>query len=437
MISFDIAKSVLSKIYNYKPSENVSYKNVLKRSIFGILIPDFVIDASVIDATVDVLKYKKIYMDSLMSGDLYLPEGWHCTVDLDETVNKMENFLKYKCRGIKYLKKVYNNNKIFSEKNEKIIDGNSELNKHNYFKIANLDRKSVFTFKIKNTWCNVIFDFPALCIKYYFNEFEYTKCSDIYIDIRRLSMALARIIRNEYRKKTEIMNLLPKKFVSTLKRIESLGKLVDKYKDMRWVILVHGEPGTGKTWLFKNLPIFTDKIKLVEAYGMSNSMKEIRKKLYDKNSDNNKSLPNEIIFGTDNNKLTSGINEVGYDVFDEFDMYVGNYTTEKSIETDKSFLVNMFKEILDKTTGLVILITNHKDKIDPSVIRDGRVNEVIDFDKNFYDLEEKKNIVKYYSKQYNINDFKISNKELNNMLISSIESRCKKEMLDRGFKEIN
>lgn len=100
-------------------------------------------------------------------------------------------------------------------------------------------------------------------------------------------------------------------------------------------------------------------------------------------------------------------------------------------------MVNKFKEELDKARGLIILITNHKESVDNSVLRDGRVNEFIDMGRNFYSLEEKKCIMNYYKNKYNINDFDVPDDIIRDILVSSIPSICEKEMLDRGIKEIN
>ena len=424
MINYQTALGVLNHIYNYK-SNMKDWNNVLRNSIVGAFIPTNTFNKDSFRYTKYLLKYKKLYIDMTYSYEVVLPDMWWTEIDMKLILEKIYFFLSH-AKGVKFLKKLYKDDEI---------PANGNLFYYGF------DRKPLYSFKIKDIWFEMSFDLPGIRCTYFQNR---PKTVYAYLTGRRITSYIASIVRKQYRETKCMNDLIPKKFKKALDRIENLGKICKQYPHFRWVILVHGEPGTGKTWLFKNLPMFTDKVRLLESPILSKKMSEVRKRFFETSS-SEADEPEEGI--TESPKLIgstnkvkqdfNGISQIEYDVFDEFDMYVGNYLTDKSIDTSKSFLVNTFKEALDESKGLIILITNHKDKIDSSVIRDGRINETIHMDRSFYDLEEKKRIVEFYNREYGTEGFSIPNNELDNMVVASIESKCKTEMLERGINEVD
>lgn len=407
MIQYAQALGILNKIYTHK-YDNVFDDDLLTNSLFGPFIPSYYLKRSIIDNTKKIIKYKKFNRGSGFRNDANLPDDWFNKIDMNLFLDIVEKKMKG-ATGIKYF------NRIKYDKSDSVIG------------------KKVFCFKIKKAWFEISIGTWEPYCNYYFN-----RCDPIgWLEDTsgRINTFMSTVIRRLYRKQENLDLLLPSKMKSMLNRLENFGKIAKEYNNMRWVILVHGEPGTGKTWFFDQLPMFLNKTILVENELLGRKMVDMKRKL-NKPPEDSAEESKDLSDGHFKSSSRYSVTRISYDVFDEFDTYVGNYITKTSVETEKSYMVTKFKEFLDDSRGLIVLITNHKDKIDPSVIRDGRVNEVIHFDRNLYNLEEKKNILKYYIKQYKIPGYVIDDDELEDILVASIESKCKMEMFNRGFNSI-
>ena len=130
-------------------------------------------------------------------------------------------------------------------------------------------------------------------------------------------------------------------------------------------LLLYGEPGTGKTSFVTALAsVLEVPLLKVDASYLSN-------------------------YGSTNSKLSSLLNiSNGYGnciiLIDEVDLYTYNrQTTMISDERDqKQALLSSLLDFLDNVTcgHIVVLCTNHIGRLDPALIRNGRINQKIKFD---------------------------------------------------------
>ena len=245
--------------------------------------------------------------------------------------------------------------------------------------------------------------------------------------------------------------VIPAKLEPTLARMRRFVQLHTNMTNerlkgtLRWVILVKGAPGTGKTWLFDMLPTTVCNGRLDDTdYIESNLNKYIheRKLKNDDDDDDNKAKPSPVTTKRgDDCQCYSEYGMVPYQVLDEVDRYVSSYT-KNGVDQKQADNVYMFKHLLDTSSGIIVLITNYPELLDESIKRAGRINEVIDFDKHFYTLEEKQKILASYMKDYGIDtkDIKTGLQtieergqpiELNEMTIAELENLCREAMLNK------
>ena len=214
-------------------------------------------------------------------------------------------------------------------------------------------------------------------------------------------------------------------------KITKISQVAIKYPSFRWVILVHGKPGTGKSWLFNHLQFYLDHtIQLSKHETLATAIDGAITQEIDI-----KPLKHPTTYQSYGELVTT----IPIEVIDEVDKVISNYSSSieriDTVDVKQAKVVSVFKEKLDNAQGLVILITNHLDKLDASAIRDGRVNEIICMDEHFYSIEEKKEILTFYQQQYGLthNTPSFSDKELREITIAKIESICKKNMIEEGM----
>ena len=86
-----------------------------------------------------------------------------------------------------------------------------------------------------------------------------------------------------------------------------------------------------------------------------------------------------------------------------------------------SFLLNLMEGILEMDGRILVMTTNHIDKIDPALIRPGRIDQKIKF--SLLNGEHINDMLKFYVPKWeNIKfgeNFKISHAQLMNVIINS------------------
>lgn len=140
--------------------------------------------------------------------------------------------------------------------------------------------------------------------------------------------------------------------------------------DNKLNILLYGEPGTGKTTTIMAIASYLQK----DIYYVN--LKEVK---------TNKDI--HMVFEHVNKNVTSGGIIVLEDIdcmsdvvlkrnFDEEEkeLSVNDIFDKEDDEFNLSYLLNLLQGCMTMDDSVVILTTNHKEKLDPAVIRDGRMN---------------------------------------------------------------
>ncbi|MCK9597141.1 ATP-binding protein [Candidatus Pacearchaeota archaeon] len=413
----------------FDESAGEDFNNVVQETLLSPLVPcGFFLDKTRINNTIEFLKNRKLYVKSI----------W-----LNFNFGAFSRYMT-ECEFLEILNKNLSGNKNI--KNLKIVCNVDPLATDLCDKFEN---KCLCTFTLKNKFVKLFYDDNYILTSIFYNSLIPLKTRKYQIFFNKIVEKIYMDMKTKIYNKLKLDDLKSKKFEPILKKIENFS---DIYKDrpyLRWVILVHGEPGTGKSWIFENISLFLSNRFIAKDNSINTEMKPLMLKNYNNGEDNRQQNKN-----TRSNKKISEFNDIDsvqgplksnylkkylkIQIVDEFDKYVGNYIEDDTINQEKSYTVSEFKRILDNENGLIILITNHKDKIDPSVIRDGRVNEVIEINGQFYSPEEKEKIFGYYKKEYELpDDFKLSKSQLKNINIASIESTCKNKMLEIGYREFD
>jgi hypothetical protein len=287
-------------------------------------------------------------------------------------------------------------------------------------------------------------------------------CS-LYYNNAHISEGLSKLRQCVIRKYNELMykhltackveRIIPHKLELTLNRIRNFIKLYHKigvYKQqrsLRWVILVKGAPGTGKTFLFDSMLPRMFPGKLYEDNQMDEILYTAQKNqlkygtLYNNHAHGTKEASNGEMCISERvavQALHGWENRVPYFVIDEVDRFVASYT-DVDLDRSKADMVYLFKRLLDTTAGIVVLITNHADKIDQSILRAGRVNEVIDFDVDYYLPSEKQYVLQEYMRGYGLCELDIPKAEIDKLAsktVAEIEDMCRHTMLSKCEKMI-
>ena len=208
-------------------------------------------------------------------------------------------------------------------------------------------------------------------------------------------------------------------------------------------LLFYGEPGTGKTSFIKALAnllqrhiieIPLKKIHSCEALYdafYTNGIEDLSLKF------NEKIIVLEDIDAMDdiikrriNKPLVEDSEEDNKskraDFSDFFTSFVGESTVKSSSfkkikDISLSFLLNLMEGILEMDGRIIIMTTNHIDKIDPALIRPGRIDIKINF--KLLNSKEINEMVRFYIKTWKdiriAKGVKMSHAKLMNIIVSS------------------
>jgi hypothetical protein len=205
-------------------------------------------------------------------------------------------------------------------------------------------------------------------------------------------------------------------------------------------ILLHGLPGCGKTSIIKALLSYTNRNAMVIPLNRVKTCGEFEN-IFFQSEINNKNIPNnkrlyifedidclsDIIKDRSINTISNTIdhNNIFIDNKNNIEWQLLNKISDISLkknsnpddELNLSFLLNIFDGILEMPGRLIILTTNYPEKIDPALLRPGRIDMNIELKKasknivyeilsNFYniDLIIIKNICE--EQKYDIQEYK-------------------------------
>jgi len=220
-------------------------------------------------------------------------------------------------------------------------------------------------------------------------------------------------------------------------------------------LMFYGEPGTGKTSFIKALanslnrhiveiPLkkitscenlyeafytetltnlnFNNKIIVLEDI---DAMDDIIKKRVNKVKHNRKDFEKK---SNNDKKNKEGKSDPKVDLNDLFSTLVKGSESQKSVkDISLSFLLNLMEGILEMDGRILVMTTNHIDKIDPALIRPGRIDQKIKF--TLLESEHINEMIKFYVPDWvNVDlkhDLKISHAQLMNIIINANDDIAK------------
>lgn len=395
-----------------------TWPKLLSESIFGTLLPHpQAFDLSAIRKTKDMWKYKAVHTSNYQA-DIHLLDSFLHEFGVDATYKEIVNICK-SCKKFDSVKLALHE-----------VDGKSD-----WFSSYHCVRCELKHGIIEVCIITACLNSSTVKLTIYPKFYKKQCCSDEFLSalINKITNRLTTLQRQKY----PLFSFTANTVAPIINKINNIAKLVDKYPWFRWVILVHGKPGTGKTFLFKHLQFYLDRgIYLQYHTTLVDTFKEA---LHCSQNHNEKPETDKLVAtATPNLCNLNGTVKIPIEIIDEVDRLISSYSNN-TFDTKQADTVSLWKEHLDSASGLIVLITNHLDKLDQSAIRDGRVNETIHIDVDFYSIKERRGILEFYSKQYCVDDFSstVSDEELKDMTIARIEAICKKKMVENGMKEIS
>lgn len=179
-----------------------------------------------------------------------------------------------------------------------------------------------------------------------------------------------------------VLNNLYSSFTNDADKIADLGIL------NKLCILLHGEPGTGKTTtIITTASYFGRDIFYISLRGITN---EDLKMMFDF-IHNNHSNSGVIIF-EDIDAMTNVVKK--RDKNEEPETCLTDILETENNALTLDYFLNVLDGTLTCDGSIIIMTTNHKNKIDPALYRPGRVDKVIEMKKS--DYHQIKNIFKRF-----------------------------------------
>ena len=176
---------------------------------------------------------------------------------------------------------------------------------------------------------------------------------------------------------------------------------------------------------------FKDKIIVLEDI---DAMDDIIKKRIDKTSMTRKDFLKD--------EETEGNKSKRADFSDFFNTFVNDSKTKRAPihkikDISLSFLLNLMEGILEMDGRIIIMTTNHINKIDPALIRPGRIDIKINF--KLLNSKEINEMVRFYIKEWKdirvAKEVKMSHAELMNIIVSSNENIALIKRKIRAYKK--
>lgn len=214
------------------------------------------------------------------------------------------------------------------------------------------------------------------------------------------------------------------KFDLIYNKLKAFSRSYSKLGIGRYVILLYGPPGTGKTFLAKMLQqvLMVENDIFYNIFSVSDIKNELSKYLK-ANNDKRDSSDNPSLNYNDGYALE-------FEIVDEFDSYISSINDQSITARHNAGII---KKALDNAKGIVILISNHVDDIDPAILRDDRINLKVKIDENFYSVNDKKELVNKILNRYNVNIDEIKDRINNinyNKTVAHIINEVKNILLD-------
>lgn len=195
-----------------------------------------------------------------------------------------------------------------------------------------------------------------------------------------------------------------------IKKLDEFKNKISKYNKLTF--LLYGPPGTGKTSFIKSIANYTNRSIINVKLSLIKNDNDLIDVFYNENikvDDQTFVLPiNKKIFvlediDAETNIVSDRSNNVNT-VDDKTESKLVDSIVSKLLITDinshnnkgitLSGLLNCLDGVLELNEGIVIITTNHPEKLDPALVREGRITMKINL--NYMTSDDIYNMIKYY-----------------------------------------
>ncbi|KAG6950866.1 hypothetical protein JG687_00013968 [Phytophthora cactorum] len=181
------------------------------------------------------------------------------------------------------------------------------------------------------------------------------------------------------------------------------GKFAIKGFPYKLGLLLHGPPGTGKTSVIKAVAQYTKRHIVTISLGKVKTNQELMNALFDlRFAVEGVDLPvnmtfEDIVFVMEDIDCATSVVMTRENKSEALRRQRKRYTPSSSSASDKlnlSGLLNVLDGVIDCPGRIVIMTTNHSEKLDPALIRPGRVNKKLML--GHMDATQIQNMIEYY-----------------------------------------